>query len=42
VPVLLGSGVRLFDQLGTNLTTLESTGVIEGTGVTYLHFRVVQ
>ena len=40
-PVLLGAGIRLFDQLGPHPIDLESTGVIEGTGVTHLRFRVV-
>jgi dihydrofolate reductase len=42
VPVLLGNGVRLFDQLGTGSIELESTEVVEGTGVTHLTFRVVK
>jgi dihydrofolate reductase len=41
VPVLLGDGVRLFDHLGTGPIELESTRVVEGTGVTHLTFRVV-
>jgi dihydrofolate reductase len=42
VPVLLGGGVRLFEHLGTEPIELESTGVIEGHGVTHLTFRVVK
>jgi dihydrofolate reductase len=42
VPVLLGDGVRLFDRLGTEPIELESTRVIEGSGVTHLTFRVVK
>jgi dihydrofolate reductase len=42
VPVLLGDGVRLFDHLGTRPIELESTQVVEGTGVTHLTFRVVK
>jgi dihydrofolate reductase len=42
VPVLLGGGIRLFDHLGTEPIELESTGVIEGAGVTHLTFRVVK
>jgi dihydrofolate reductase len=42
VPVLLGGGVRLFDHLGTGSIDLESTEVVEGTGVTHLTFRVVK
>ena len=42
VPVLLGDGVRLFDDLGTGPIDLQSTQVVEGTGVTHLTFRVVK
>ena len=42
VPILLGAGIRLFDHLGTGPIELESTGVIEGSGVTHLRFRVVK
>jgi dihydrofolate reductase len=42
VPVLLGDGVRLLDNLGTEQIELESTRVIEGAGVTHLTFRVVK
>jgi len=42
VPVLLGGGVRLFDHLGPAPIELESTGVIEGSGVTHLTFRVIK
>ncbi len=42
VPVLLVGGVRLFDHLGTGSIDLESTEVVEGTGVTHLTFRVVK
>ena len=42
VPVLLGGGVRLFEHLGTTPIELESTEVIEGSGVTHLTFRVVR
>ena len=41
-PVLLGSGVRLFDNLGTTPIELESLWVVEGTGITHLRFRVVK
>jgi dihydrofolate reductase len=41
VPVLLGDGVRLFDQTAEPIA-LESTQVIEGAGVTHLTFRVVK
>jgi len=41
VPVLLGGGVRLFDDLGTEGIKLESTRVIESPTVTHLRYRVV-
>jgi len=40
--VLLGGGVRLFDNLGITPIELECTGVIEGQGVTHLRFRIVK
>jgi dihydrofolate reductase len=42
VPVLLGGGVRLFEQLGITPIELESTRVIEGAGVTHLTFRIIK
>lgn len=42
VPVLLGDGIRLFDQIGTEHGELESTRVIESAGVTHLRFHVVK
>lgn len=42
VPVLLGVGVRLFDNLGITLVQLERTRVVEAPGVTHLYFRVVK
>lgn len=42
VPVLLGQGIRLFEQLGIEPVELESTQVIEAPGVTHLTFRVVK
>jgi dihydrofolate reductase len=41
-PVLLGAGIRLFDQIGPEPIDLESLGMIEGTGVTHLRYRVVK
>lgn len=41
VPVLLGQGRRLFDNLGAGHLELERTRVLEGAGVTHLHFRVL-
>ena len=40
VPVLLASGIRLFDDLGMEAIDLESTRVVAGSGVTHLHFRI--
>jgi dihydrofolate reductase len=42
VPVLLGEGRRLFDELGTEHIELETTRVIESPGVTHLRFRLVK
>jgi dihydrofolate reductase len=42
VPLLLGSGVRLFDHLGPDPIALEQTRVIESQGVTHLRYRVVR
>ncbi len=42
VPVLLGRGVRLFDNLGMEPIELESIRVIAAPGVTHLGFRVVK
>jgi dihydrofolate reductase len=41
-PLLLGGGVRLFDQLGPDAIDLEVTRVIESPTVTHLRFRVVK
>jgi dihydrofolate reductase len=41
-PVLLGGGVRLFDELGETLPTLEVTRVIESPAVTHIRYRVVR
>jgi dihydrofolate reductase len=42
VPVLLGKGIRLFDQLGDQAIELESTSVAKAPGVTHLLFRVAK
>jgi dihydrofolate reductase len=42
VPILLGDGVRLFEGAGGQSTNLALLRVIEGTGVTHLHYRVVK
>jgi dihydrofolate reductase len=41
-PILLGAGIRLFDQLGPDPIELENIDLIQGTGVTHLRFRVVK
>jgi dihydrofolate reductase len=41
-PLLLGGGVRLFDNLGAQPIGLERLRVIEAPGVTHLGFRVVK
>ena len=40
VPVLLGQGVRWFDDLAKTPVQLEDPAVIEGNGVTHLAYRV--
>jgi dihydrofolate reductase len=42
VPLLLGTGVRLFDHFGPDPIVLEQTRVIESEGVTHLRYRVVR
>ena len=42
VPVLLGSGTRLFEHLGTEPIELESTQVIKASGVTHLTYLVIK
>ena len=42
VPVLLGGGVRLFDNLGITPIDLEILNVVEGVGVTHLKYRIVK
>jgi dihydrofolate reductase len=42
VPVLLGTGVRMFDNLGPEPVELEQTMVIEAPDVTHIRFRVVK
>jgi dihydrofolate reductase len=40
VPVLLGQGRRLFDKLRPEHIELERTRILEGDGVTHMHYRV--
>ncbi|OHV42511.1 dihydrofolate reductase family protein [Pseudofrankia sp. BMG5.36] len=42
VPVLLGTGIRLFDHLGPDGIDLELLRVVEAPGVTHLRYRVVR
>ena len=42
VPVLLGEGIRLFENIGTKPIELEQISAIEEPGVTHLRFRVVK
>jgi dihydrofolate reductase len=42
VPVLLGGGVRLFDNLEPGQVELEPTRVVESPAVTHLSYRVVK
>ena len=41
-PLVLGGGIRLFDQLGDAQIELEKTRVIDSPAVTHLRFRVVR
>jgi dihydrofolate reductase len=41
-PVVLGGGVRLFDNLGTAPLELEIMNVVKGINVTHLKYRVVK
>jgi dihydrofolate reductase len=41
-PILLGDGVRLFDNLGSAAPKVEMTRAIESPGVTHLTYRVVK
>jgi dihydrofolate reductase len=42
VPVLLGQGRPLFDHLRADHTELELTRIIDATGVTHLHYRIIR
>ena len=42
VPVLLGQGRRLFDNLSPEHIELERTRILEGDGVTHMHYRVLR
>jgi dihydrofolate reductase len=42
VPLLLGGGIRLLDQVGPEEVELEATRVVESPGVTHLKYRVLK
>ncbi len=42
VPVLLGEGIRLFENIGTEQIELEKISVIDDPGITHFRFRVVK
>lgn len=42
VPVLLGKGIRLFDNLGDDRLEFEQTTIVEAPGVAHLGFRIVK
>ena len=42
VPLMLGGGIRLFDQVDPERVELEGTRVVESPGVTHLKYRVVK
>jgi dihydrofolate reductase len=42
VPVLLGGGARLFDNVGESAVRLEQVRAIEGSGVTHVKYRVLK
>jgi len=41
VPILLGDGARLFDNLGDADLTLEQVRAVEAPGVTHIKYRRV-
>ena len=42
VPLLLGGGARLFDNLGRAGVRLQQVRTVEGPGVTHIKYRVVK
>ena len=42
VPVLLGEGIRLFENIGTKHIELEKISVIDDPGVTHLRFGALK
>ena len=41
-PLLLGGGVRLFDERGSGSTSVEQTRLVESPAVTHLSYRIVR
>jgi dihydrofolate reductase len=41
VPILLGNGERLFDNLGDDPPELEQVDVVEAPGVAHLRYRLL-
>lgn len=42
VPILLGSGIRMFDYLGIEPIELERTSMSAAPGVTQITFRIIK
>ena len=42
VPVLLGEGIRLFENIGTQQINLDQSSVIEEPGVTHFRYRLIK
>jgi dihydrofolate reductase len=42
IPVLFGQGRRLFDHMAPDHIELERTRILEGDGVTHMHYRVAR
>ena len=42
VPILLGGGARLFENLGGSEVKLEQVRAVEAPGVTHLKYRLVR
>lgn len=40
-PILLGKGIRLFDQIGTESIKLESNKIVDGFDVTHLKYKLL-
>ncbi len=42
VPILLGDGRRLFEEVGSESIEMERTRLIEGPGVRHVRFRIAK